>query len=515
MEKMRKWLGDLDMTKKLLVSPFVAVLFLLIFGVVSYAAFFKQKAALDDIFNNRFSHFQAAADILIDLKQIQTGITDLVGIMDQDQKSTAHKEQTGPKKEGYDEGASGGEYDVSAGAMQTGAIDEARNDELATMKRMEATIQEVGRSSTLSAEEKTGFAAAQQKIAAYTEMINRVVDTMEKDSRSAQAMILDVENSYKDMDNDIHKLLDLERNLGKHRYASAALTFKMALTVTLIVFAAALILPFGISLLMKSVILSPIRRTVEIIESISQGDLTQRIDIDSSDEIGEMAKHFNVHADKLRQVISQVAESSDRVSSSVHTLELSSDTMQSDVREVTGRVSDTATASAEMSQTASEISRNCMIAAKSSQEASSSAQSGKKTVERTVDMMNRIGERVTHAASIIKKLGARSDEIGSIVGLINDVADQTNLLALNAAIEAARAGEHGRGFAVVADEVKKLAERTASGTKEIGDTIRAMQLETKEAVASMEESVSEVGMGSREAAKSGQALETCFNRSLL
>jgi len=127
-------------------------------------------------------------------------------------------------------------------------------------------------------------------------------------------------------------------------------------------------------------------------------------------------------------------------------------------------------------------------------------------IHETVMVMNRINMRVKESSEIIKQLGARSDQIGAVVELIYDIADQTNHLALNAAIEAARAGEHDRGFAVVADEVRKLAERTTEATKEIGDTISAIQKETKSAVNSMDEGVREVETGAEETGKSGEAL---------
>ena len=121
--------------------------------------------------------------------------------------------------------------------------------------------------------------------------------------------------------------------------------------------------------------------------------------------------------------------------------------------------------------------------------------------------MRTIAERVTNSAKAVESLGARSDQIGAIVGTIEDIADQTNLLALNAAIEAARAGEQGRGFAVVADEVRALAERTTRATREIGEMIKAIQKDTKAAVITMNEGVIEVGKGSEKAASSGRALE--------
>ena len=121
--------------------------------------------------------------------------------------------------------------------------------------------------------------------------------------------------------------------------------------------------------------------------------------------------------------------------------------------------------------------------------------------------MSHIADKVKESAKTVESLGSRSDQIGAIIGTIEDIADQTNLLALNAAIEAARAGEQGRGFAVVADEVRALAERTTRATKEIGEMIKAIQRETKGAVTAMEQGVLQVQEGTSEAGKSGSALQ--------
>jgi methyl-accepting chemotaxis protein len=142
-----------------------------------------------------------------------------------------------------------------------------------------------------------------------------------------------------------------------------------------------------------------------------------------------------------------------------------------------------------------------------SRHASKTAMSGSEVVGKAVKSISRIAEKVQESARTVESLGTRSDQIGAIVATIEDIADQTNLLALNAAIEAARAGEQGRGFAVVADEVRALAERTTKATHEIGRMIKAIQQETQSAVAAMVEGVREVERGTEDASQSGRALE--------
>jgi methyl-accepting chemotaxis protein len=166
-----------------------------------------------------------------------------------------------------------------------------------------------------------------------------------------------------------------------------------------------------------------------------------------------------------------------------------------------------ATAGEEMSATSGDIAHNCQMAAEGAQRATQAASDGAGVVERTVAVMGQIALKVQESAKTVESLGAKSDQIGAIIGTIEDIADQTNLLALNAAIEAANAGEQGRGFAVVADEVRALAERTTRATKEIGEMIKTIQRETISAVTAMAQGVKQVETGTVEAAKSGLALQ--------
>ena len=243
-----------------------------------------------------------------------------------------------------------------------------------------------------------------------------------------------------------------------------------------------------------------------------EGDLTRKLDDSSNDEIGEACRWFNLFIEKLRGIISRVADTTEQLAAAASQVEGSAGQIAAGAERVAVQAGTVATAGEEMAATSSEIAQNCGMAAEGARRASDSANAGAGVVEQTVTVMNRIADRVKSSARTVESLGSRGDQIGEIIGTIEDIADQTNLLALNAAIEAARAGEQGRGFAVVADEVRALAERTTRATKEIGQMIKAIQVETREAVVAMEEGVRDVETGTSEAARSGEALREILER---
>ncbi len=249
-----------------------------------------------------------------------------------------------------------------------------------------------------------------------------------------------------------------------------------------------------------------------LVAAEATGDLSLRISYEERNEVGEMCHAFNTFMEKFHTIVTRIHATSRQLAAAAGALNGAYGTMVANANDVAAQAAAVAVASEEMTATSHNVSSSCSCAAQSSEQASGSAQTGAGVVRETVSVMNLIAERVRNSALSVDALVAKSDQIGAIVSTIEDIADQTNLLALNAAIEAARAGEQGRGFAVVADEVRALAERTTRATREIGDMIGAIQKETKGAVQSMEEGVNEVERGTQEAAKSGEALQDILNQ---
>ncbi|KIE42898.1 methyl-accepting chemotaxis protein [Geobacter anodireducens] len=304
-----------------------------------------------------------------------------------------------------------------------------------------------------------------------------------------------------------------ENIAGAHRmYEADMASYRRSFIVMVVIVLAVVGFAAVAGMAIAGSISAPLNKVLDVLTSVASGDLTARADVDSADEMGLLAREVNSTATKINEIIGMVAQNASQVTAAATQLHATSTQMSTGAEEVAQQAATVATASEEMAATSAEIAHNCSLAAESSRHANDRAETGSDVVQETLTVMNHIAERVKDSAHTVESLGERSDQIGEIIGTIQDIADQTNLLALNAAIEAARAGEQGRGFAVVADEVRALAERTTKATKEISQMIKAIQGETKGAVISMEEGVREVGKGTSNASKSGEALQAILEQ---
>ncbi|MDA3913515.1 methyl-accepting chemotaxis protein [Oleiagrimonas sp.] len=248
-----------------------------------------------------------------------------------------------------------------------------------------------------------------------------------------------------------------------------------------------------------------IMRLLDEMGSLAEGDLTVKATV-TEDITGAIADSVNFAVEALRSLVITINETAVQVSAAAQETQATAMHLAEAAEHQAQQITSASAAISEMANSIDQVSRNSAESADVAQKSVEIASRGASVVRETIEGMDSIRDQIQETSKRIKRLGESSQEIGSIVELINDIAEQTNILALNAAIQAASAGEAGRGFAVVADEVQRLAERSANATKRIETLVQTIQSDTNEAVSSMEQTTAEVVSGARKAEDAGTAL---------
>ncbi|MEQ6340207.1 MAG: methyl-accepting chemotaxis protein [Gammaproteobacteria bacterium] len=316
-----------------------------------------------------------------------------------------------------------------------------------------------------------------------------------------------LEPAYGPVQEGAKALLKLQMDVAKEEYEKAQHTYEITRNITI----AGMVVCIALAVLLAFFTVRGITRGVAELERatarLADGDLNARVNNHSADELGRVAKAFNHMADRFKNTIGEVSGSTSQLAAAAEQLSAVSMQTSHGIAQQQSETDQVATAMNEMSATVQDVARNAEQAASAARNADAEAQKGKRVVGDNIDAIDALAAEVERAAQVIQKLEAESGSIGTVVDVIKSIAEQTNLLALNAAIEAARAGEQGRGFAVVADEVRTLASRTQQSTQEIQQMIQRLQVGASEAVKVMVQGRSQAQDAVKQAAQAGESLE--------
>ena len=309
---------------------------------------------------------------------------------------------------------------------------------------------------------------------------------------------------------ELKRIVDAEEILIAARSEEQESTSNFAINFSMVGTIAAILIGLSVAFFITRGILTPLQATNNILKDIAEGegDLTIRVPVDTNDEVGELGTSFNAFVEKLQSIIGEISDASSQMASASKEMTEIVEQTSTGIGQQKQETSMVATAITEMTTTVLEVANNAEGASSAAGKANNEAKEGRQIVYSTVEAITDLATNIEHSASVMEELKKNSANIGAVLDVIKSIAEQTNLLALNAAIEAARAGEQGRGFAVVADEVRTLAQRTQQSTTEIESLIDNLQNGAEQAVKVMTKSREQTDLSVEKAQHAGQSLSS-------
>ncbi|MFA6312765.1 MAG: methyl-accepting chemotaxis protein [Sterolibacterium sp.] len=466
----------MNLLNKMLIAPAVTIVLMLVLGAIGYWSMNSQQAALEELFNGRFSHTAVATDISSDVLRAH---------------AHAYRVMT---------------WSASRG---DGYIEKETKILLADFDKNAAEFAVWAARPNLTEEERALGKQMLGQISKYRNSIASSLDMATADINSAVMTMQSADDNFKQLSASTDKLVALEKQLGKSDVDRSASVFRRMLSIALAGLVASICIAGGLSFAMARGVMGQIggepAYATEITRQIAEGNLTVSIRTVPGDNSSLLAAMRQMHEalrriiDQIHQIVQEVAHNTEQMA-----------TVSRKVSDGSDRQSEAAVSMAaaveEMTASVGHVAANADGVKEMAAEARSLSEDGSETVKHAITDINKIADSFSHSTQLIQTLSTQTEQISSIANVIKEIADQTNLLALNAAIEAARAGEQGRGFAVVADEVRKLAERTTQSTQEIATMIASIQSGTQSAVQGMDAGGAQVGQGVSMAAKAGESM---------